>query len=127
MRFQGIEMMVLNVLDMEEMIGDLFSLGIPRNQAAVITLLARVEQATSNEICEETSLRQPEVSKAVAALQKRGWVKTWDVIGLDRGSSRKIYALNVSLEEIVRYLEAGTLSESEHIARSFERLRKLAC
>lgn len=120
-------MMGLKDLGTEEMIGDLCSLGVPRNQAAVIALLARVEHATAKEICEETSFRQPEVSKAMAALQKRGWVKAWDVIGLDRGGSRKIYALNVSLEEIVRYLEARMLSESEHIARSFERLRKLAC
>ncbi len=102
------------------------SLGVHRNLAAAVIYLAGVGEATSKEIQASTGIKQPDVSKAMKAVQELGWLKVREVENVGRNRTRKIYALGVSMEEVVRYFEAQKLIESAQAMRSIERLRELA-
>ncbi len=101
------------------------SLGVSRNLAAAITFLSGADEATAKEIQEGAGISQPSVSKAVKALQELSWLEVRKTKETESGKPRMIYALNVSLEEVVRHYEAQKLSESAQAMRSIERLREL--
>ncbi len=104
----------------------LSSLGVHRNLAAAVTYLAGVDKATASEIQDGAGINQPEVSKSMRAFQELGWLDVQEIQASGKGRPRKIYALNVSLEEVVRHFEAQKLQESARAMRSIERLRELA-
>ncbi len=45
------------------------------------------------------------------AFQELGWLDTQEIQAIEKGRPRKTYALNVSLEEVVRHFEAQKLRE----------------
>jgi predicted transcriptional regulator len=102
------------------------SLGVNHNLSAVVTYLAGVDQATAKEIQNETGISQSGVSKSMKVLRELGWVDEQESLAAAKGRPRKIYALNISLEEVVRHFEAQKLQESAQAMRSIERLRELA-
>jgi predicted transcriptional regulator len=112
--------------DKRAFIRALSSLGVHRNLAAAIIHLAAVDKATVKEVQASTGISQPEVSNAMRALQELGWLDVQEINTTGMGRPRKIYALNASLEEVVRHFEAQKLQESARTMRSIERLRELA-
>lgn len=102
------------------------SLGVSRNLSVTVTYLAGVDQATAKEIQEGAGISQSGVSKSMKALQELGWLDEQESQAAGKGRPRNIYALNVSLEEVVRHFEAQKLRESAQAMRPIERLRELA-
>jgi predicted transcriptional regulator len=115
----------VTAIDKIEFIRTLRSLGAHRNLAAAVTYLAGVDEATAKEIQDGTGISQPEVSKAMKALQSLSWLEVREIKAAVNGRPRKIYALNVSLEEVVRHFEGQKRQESALAMRSIERLREL--
>ncbi|MDM7913633.1 MAG: hypothetical protein A4E48_02638 [Methanosaeta sp. PtaU1.Bin060] len=116
----------VTAIDKMEFIRTLRGLGANRNLAAAVTFLAGVDEATAKDIQDGAGISQPGVSKAMKALRELGWLEVREIKATGNGRPRKIYALNVSLEEVVRHFEVQKLSESAQAMRSIERLRELA-
>lgn len=102
------------------------SLGVSHNLSVTVTYLAGVDQATAKEIQDGAGISQSGVSKSMKALQELGWLDVQESQATRKGRPRRIYALNVSLEEVVRHFEAEKLQESTQAMRSIERLKELA-
>ncbi len=113
----------LTATDEMTFVQTLKSLGANRNLAAAVTFLAVVDEATAKEIQDGAGISQPGVSKAMKALQELGWLEVRKTKETESGKPRMIYALNVSLEEVVRHYEAQKLSESALAMQSIEKLR----
>lgn len=101
-------------------------LGMSRKVARLITYLANVKEASSKEIENGTDLQQPEVSIGMRTLRDNHWVKEQEVKALPKGRPMKIYSLNTSLDEIVRYLEDEKLKESSRAMESIKKLKEIA-
>jgi predicted transcriptional regulator len=107
-------------------IDTLQSLGVRRQEAVLIVWLNGAGEVSSKDIEQGTSLRQSDVSRVLKAMQKNGWV---GILGTDssaKGRPRKIYSLNASLDEIVRYYGQKKLRESALAMGSIQRLKELA-
>lgn len=102
------------------------SLGVNHNLSAVVTYLAGVDQATAKEIQDGTGISQSGVSKSMKALQELGWLDVQESQATGKGRPRRIYALNVSLDNVIRHFEAQKMQESTQAMRSIERLKELA-
>ena len=79
----------------------LASLGVPKNQAIVLVYLSQQPAATSRAIERGTDLRQPEVSVAMGALEKRGWVEYKESKSESKGRPVKVYRMKKEWSEVV--------------------------
>jgi len=95
---------------------------VPKNVATLITYLANINEATSKEIEIATSMRQPEVSTAMHTMRQNNWATEREVQTERKGLPRKIYKLNVPIEEIIKHYEDVKNSEA---ARSMQAIQKL--
>ena len=105
-----------------EFVDALRSLNVPKNVATLITYLANINEATSKEIEIATSMRQPEVSTAMHTMRQNNWATEREVQTERKGLPRKIYKLNVPIEEIIKHYEDVKNSEA---ARSMQAIQKL--
>lgn len=101
-------------------------LGANRNVATLIIYLAHMDEAASKEIEMGTDLRQSEVSMAMQALRRNGWIVERSTKIGKKNRSIKVYALNIGLDEIIRYFEEQKMRESARIMESIQRLKALA-
>jgi predicted transcriptional regulator len=110
-----------------EFIDGLQNLGVNRNVAMLITFLKCVENVTTRDIEMATDLRQPEVSIAMRTLREMGWISECDVrspgIG---GRPMKIYALRVTIDEIIEHYEAEKTQESGRTIQAIQKLKELS-
>lgn len=92
----------------------------------VITYLKDVNEASSRDIQTATGLRQPEVSIAVCTLRDMGWVTERKIAKDRKGRPRNSYALQPTMEEIIRYFEDQKAQEAARTREAFQRLKELA-
>lgn len=118
----------VDVLDEKslELISSLRALGMTRNEAYLIIHLSGVDAATSKEIEFRTGLRQPEVSIGMKMLRSRDWLREEEVKLEKRGRPMRIYALKVTLAEIVKYLEEKNSQDTTQAMTSIQKLKELA-
>jgi predicted transcriptional regulator len=109
-----------------EFVEVLQSLGVNRKAAKLITYLKDVEEGSSRDIEMATGLRQPEVSIAMGTLREMGWLSEHEVKNIGKGRPQKIYALRVTIEEIVEYYEAEEKQESAQKIDAIQRLKELS-
>jgi len=113
--------------DDHEFVDLLHSLGVQRNVAKVITFLAVAGEATSRDIERGSGLRQPEVSIAMRTLRRENWVDERDVkSGEGKGRPSKVYALSVSVDEIIKIIEEERQKEIGEAMESIQKLKELA-
>jgi predicted transcriptional regulator len=110
-------------IEREEFASMLMKIGLKRNVAKVLTYLAGVEEATSRDIEMGSDLRQPEVSIAMREIRKLDWVLERDEKNPGKGRPYRIYKLNKSLPEIIKYLEEEKTKESNQIMKQIEKLK----
>lgn len=109
----------------DEFASIMMKVGLKRNVAKVLTYLAGVSEATSREIEIGSDLRQPEVSIAMREIRKLDWIVERDEKNPGKGRPYRIYKLNRSLQEIVKYLESENAKEAEKIMKQIEKLKSL--
>jgi predicted transcriptional regulator len=75
-----------------------------------------------------TGMRQPEVSIAMGTLRDMGWISEHEVKspGKRGGRPLKIYALSVTMEEIIEHYEAEKTQESGRTIVAIQRLKELS-
>ena len=119
---------IVNVADEKDwaFINGLQSLGANRNAAKLITYLKDVEEGSSKDIEMATGMRQPEVSIAMGTLRDMGWLSEHEAKNLGKGRPQKIYALRVTIEEIIEYYEAEKKQESAQKIDAIQRLKELS-
>ena len=101
------------------------SLGVDRNVARSITYLKDVKEGSAKDIEMATGLRQPEVSIAMRTLREMGWISEHEVKNSGKGRPMKIYAMLVTIEEIIEHYEAEKNQESARTFEAIQRLKKL--
>lgn len=111
--------------EQEEFSSILMEIGLRRNVAKVLTYLAGVVEATSRDIETNSDLRQPEVSIAMRELRELGWISERDEKNPGKGRPYRIYRLEKSIEEVIKYLEDQKLQDIERTMRQIERLKEL--
>ncbi|MEM0498594.1 MAG: ArsR family transcriptional regulator [Methanothrix sp.] len=111
--------------EQEEFSSILMEIGLRRNVAKVLTYLAGVVEATSRDIETNSDLRQPEVSIAMRELRELGWISERDEKNPGKGRPYRIYRLEKSVDEIIKYLEDQKLQDIERTMRQIERLKEL--
>jgi predicted transcriptional regulator len=114
-----------SIVERDEFASIMMKVGLKRNVAKVLTYLAGVSEATSREIEIGSDLRQPEVSIAMREIRKLDWIVERDEKNPGKGRPYRIYKLNRSLSEIVKYLESENAKESERIMKQIEKLKSL--
>ena len=100
----------------------LASLGVPKNQAIVLVYLSQKPAATSRAIERGTDLRQPEVSVAMSALEKRGWVEYKESKSESKGRPVKVYQMKKEWSEVIGEIESNTKSRHNMELDSLEML-----
>jgi len=110
--------------DLEFMLG-LESLGMKRTLACIITFLKDQNERSSKDIETATGLRQPEVSIAMQTLRERNWLTEHDIKSEGKGRPLKIYALRVTIDEIVNYCEAEKSRELARFSEAIQRPKEL--
>lgn len=100
----------------------LIDIGIRRNVAKVLVILAHVPAASSHEIEQMTGLRQPEVCLAVQVLIGRAWITITERKDEGKGRPVKIYSLS---EPPGTILEIIGKEKSEQAQRQIARVQKL--
>jgi predicted transcriptional regulator len=101
------------------------SLGIKRTVAHVIIYMANKEKKISKDIEIATGLRQPQVSLAMRQLRKNSWVEeeyAKKIKGM-KGRPRKIYNLNISINEILDKLTIKKYDEYMKAINTIENLK----
>jgi predicted transcriptional regulator len=109
-----------------EFVDGLRNLGINRNMSKLITYLKDVEESSSRDIEMATGLRQPEVSIAMQPLRELGWISERDVKNSGKSRPQKIYALRVTIDEIIEHYEAKKNNESAQTMWAIQRLKELS-
>jgi predicted transcriptional regulator len=124
----AIRNITINVADENdlEFVQGLQNLGVNRNVAHLITYLKDVKEVSSRDIETATGLRQPEVSIAMRTLRERDWVTEHEVKQEGKGRPMKIYALSVTIDEIINYYEAEKAQESTQTMVAIQRLKELS-
>ncbi len=100
------------------------SLGVHRLASRALAYLARVPAAASAEVERGAGLRQPEVSVAMAALRRRGWVVAEAEKSGERGRPAMRYRLAVPFPDVVAAIEAEKRAAFERDVAAVSRLRE---
>jgi len=115
-----------NFTDKEEELVRLFiSMGISKNVARTLVLLAAMEEGTSIDIERTTGLRQPEVSIAIQELRDRGWVEKRDQKRERKGRPVHTYRLAMPYDNIIAAIETTEKQRIKHMEAGLNRLRTL--
>ena len=113
--------------DLEFMLG-LERLGVNRNVARVITFLKDQNERAFIDIEIATDLKKQKVSNAMQPLRERGWLNEHYIKSNGRGKGRplKIYALRVTIDEIINYYEAEKSRKAARTSEAIQRLKDLS-
>lgn len=82
--------------------------------------------AHHNHIKLATGIRQPEASIAMQTLRKRGWLSEHEIKNEGKGRPLRIYALRVTIDEIIEHYEAEKTQESPQTMMAIQRLKELS-
>lgn len=112
-------------IEYEEFTSTLIKVGMKRNVAKVLTYLACVDEATSNQVEAGSDLRQPEVSMAMRELRKMNWIAERNEKTPGKGRPYRIYKLTEELSDIIAYLEENKRAEIENVMSQVQKLKEL--
>jgi len=110
----------------EELVNLLFGLGIKRNVAKVLVILAKTPMVTSRAIVRGTDLRHLEVVTVMYYLKKQGWIKSQDNKAKSKGRPVKIYELAKPIPEIVNCIEKEKIKKVNDQIQLIQKLRNCA-
>ena len=115
----------VKVFDQEDLdfIACLQDIGVERRQAAVLTFFRVEEVGTSRDIEVTAMIRQPEVSIAINALRKLGFINAEQiVVPGKKGQYTNEYSLAVPLQEIIDYFWQIKLKEWGDMMDNYKKL-----
>jgi predicted transcriptional regulator len=112
----------VKVLDDEQFVAILRSLGMHRNIAILIAYLANAGEATSRDIVAAVGLCKSEVNMRLQDLRNENWISAREVKTVDKGRSPMAYSLTMPIVDIIKRLEDEKLGE---YAKSMDNIRKL--
>jgi len=114
----------------EELVNLLFRIGIKRNVAKVLVVLAKTPTVTSRTIDRGTDLRHLEVATVMQYLKKQGWIKSQENKARSQenkarsqGRPVKIYELAKPIPEIVSGIEKEKIKEANDQLQLIQKLR----
>jgi len=100
-------------------------LGMPKNMAKTLLYLSQVPECKSTDIEQCANMRQPEVSKAMQELRKRGWIQKQDLKNKGKGRPVHIYKNTTNLSEILKTFEQEKLKEFETVKKDISNLKNI--
>lgn len=104
----------------------LSSTGMPKGIARTLAYLtSRDDWATSKDIENATSLRQPEVSIAVRDLEDRGWVERDSLKRESKGRPINIYRMSVNLDRVYSSIEGMEKAKITEVETNLQHIRQL--
>jgi len=99
--------------------------GLSKNIARSLAFLLRVKETNSMDIEQATGLRQPEVSIAMQALRKMGWVTKRDIKKEGKGRPTHNYRLALPPNKIFKLIEEGENKRIAEVKDNLASLKKL--
>jgi predicted transcriptional regulator len=112
----------VKVLDDEQFVAILQSLGMDHNIAILIAYLANAGDATSRDIVEAVGLCKSEVNMRIQDLRNENWISAREVKTVGKGRSPMAYSLTMPVVDIIKRLEDEKLKER---AEAMENIQKL--
>jgi predicted transcriptional regulator len=112
----------VKVLDDEQFVAILQSLGMDHNIAILIAYLANAGEATSRDIVAAVGLCKSEVNMRLQDLRNENWINARAVKTVDKGRSPMAYSLTMPIVDIIKRLEDEKLKER---AEAMENIQKL--
>jgi len=100
-------------------------LGMPKNLAKTLIYISQVDECKCADVEQGADLRQPEVSIAMQALQRRDWIKKRNLKGKGKGRPVHIYKITTHLSEILKDFEQEKLKEVESVKKDLSELKNL--
>ena len=105
-----------------EFVQGLHSLGMNGNVARLVTYLKNVKEGSAKDIETATGMKQSAISIATQKLRKKGWITERSVKPEDKGRPRTVYALRLTIDEILKYYE---MKKTEEFAQNIETIKQL--
>jgi predicted transcriptional regulator len=112
----------VKVLDDEQFVAILQSLGMDHNIAILIAYLANAGDATSRDIVAAVGLCKSEVNMRIQDLRNENWISAREVKTVGKGRSPMAYSLTMPVVDIIKRLEDEKLKER---AEAMENIQKL--
>jgi len=109
-----------------EFVQVLTALGVRKNVACALAILKDQGEKSSKNIEMLAGLRQPEVSIAMRTLRERGWLQEREIGNSGKGRPRRMYSLQVSIDEIINYFEEQKKQEFIKTSEIFQKLKSSA-
>ena len=100
-------------------------LGMPKNLAKTLIYISQVDECKCADVEQGADLRQPEVSIAMQALQRRDWIKKRNLKGKGKGRPVHIYKITTHLSEILKDFEQEKLKEVENVKNDMSELKNI--
>ncbi|MCX5856259.1 MAG: ArsR family transcriptional regulator [Deltaproteobacteria bacterium] len=107
----------------EGLVNLLCELGMKRNVAKVLVVLAKTPKVTSRAIVQGTDLRYLEVVAVMQYLKKQGWIKSQESKATSKGRPVKIYELAKPIAEIVNSIEKEKIKKANDQLQLIQKLR----
>ena len=115
----------VKVLDNEQFVAILQSLGMDRNIAILIAYLANAGEATSRDIVAAVGLCKSEVNMRLQDLRNENWINARAVKTVDKGRSPMAYSLAMPIVDIIKRLEEEKLRECAEAMENIQKLKGL--
>ena len=100
-------------------------LGMPKNLAKTLLYISQFDECKCADIEHGADLRQPEVSRSMQELRKRGLVKKRDLKKKAKGRPVHIYKPTTNLSEISKAFELEKLKEVESVKNDMSELKNI--
>ena len=100
-------------------------LGMPKNLAKTLLYISQFDECKCADIEHGADLRQPEVSRSMQELRKKGWIKKRDLKKKAKGRPVHIYKPTTNLSEISKVFELEKLKEIESVKNDISELKNI--
>ena len=100
-------------------------LGMPTNLAKTLLYISQFDECKCADIEHGADLRQPEVSRSMQELRKKGWIKKRDLKKKAKCRPVHIYKPTTNLSEISKAFELKKLKEIESVKNDISELKNI--
>ena len=115
----------VKVLDDEQFVAILQSLGMHRSIAILIAYLANAGEATSRDIVAAVGLCKSEVNMRIQDLRNENWISAREVKKVGKGRFPMAYSLTIPVVDIIKRLEDEKLGECAEAMENIQKLKGL--
>jgi len=98
---------------------------MPKNLAKTLLYISQFDECKCADIEHGADLRQPEVSRSMQELRKKGWIKKRDLKKKAKGRPVHIYRPTTNLSEISKAFELEKLKEIESVKNDISELKNI--